>query len=444
MMRGLILFRRQLHVISRSETSIIKPSSPTPGNLKQYNLSLHDRMMPNSYIPAIFFFANITSSSDQKSTIANLLKNSLSEMLSKYYPCAGRLRSCGSYVDCNDEGAQFVEAHIDCKLSHVLERAPAKEHEEGLGHLFPPKAIWDKLNAEEQSSLVLVQLNHFTCGGIAIAVSLSHCIGDAITFFSFISYWAGLSRHSGEHQKILHLRPHIVHELQPRSIDNHNITFDYPDPEKYWITKEIVFQNCNIAKLKASVEIKDKLQGLKEPDYTRNELVTALIYRCLVSAAATSNSGEYAKSFLCQMVNIRPMIDPPLPQTRVGNFIDYNNIPTSTESETELNLLVERIRNGRKQLRENKNVDENTAIATEFRRSRRIFAISSICNLPLYEMDFGWGRPVKATIVDTLLADCIILMDTSSGDGIKAIVSLEEQDMKNFLDNKDLLAYGKF
>lgn len=142
--RGLMLFRRHLHVISRSITCNIKPASPTPESFKQYILPLHDRLAPTILMPAIFFFPNVNNSADHKSTISNLLKKSLSETLSKYYPFAGRLRSSGSYVDCNDEGVQFVEAHIGSKLSYILERAPAKEDEEGLGDLFAPHAIWDK------------------------------------------------------------------------------------------------------------------------------------------------------------------------------------------------------------------------------------------------------------------------------------------------------------
>lgn len=441
-LRRLILFRRQLHVISRSETRSIKPASPTPKNLKQYNLPLHDRMMPNIYIPAIFFYPNINKAVDHKSTVSNLLKNSLSETLSKYYPFAGRLKSSGTYVDCNDEGVDFIEAQIGCKLAQFLEKDPAREDEEGLGHLFPPRAIWDKLS--EYSSLMLVQLNHFNCGGIAIAVSLSHRVGDGLTLFSFISYWAGLSRHSCDHQKLLNLCPYIVYELLPQSHDDGFNTFNVSFPKKHWITKEIEFDNTKIATLKAHVEIKDKLQGKGEQNYTRNELVTALLYRCMVAAAATSNCGAYAKSVLCQTVNIRPMLDPPLPQTSIGGFINYNNIPTSTENETELNFVVERIRKGKTRLRGNKGMDETIASRPfeEFEKINRIYFVSSICNFALYEMDFGWGRPVKASLVDMPVANTIILMDTPSGDGIKAIVGLEEDEMTNFQANKDLLTYA--
>ncbi|KAK1386499.1 hypothetical protein POM88_014677 [Heracleum sosnowskyi] len=116
--------------------------------------------------------------------------------------------------------------------------------------------------------------------------------------------------------------------------------------------QEILFHNSNIARLQADLS------------YTRNELVTALLYRCAISAAATSNSGEYAKSVLIQMVNVRSMIDPPLLQTSLGNFANYIHIPTSSENETNLNLLAERIRKGKMQLRGSKGINETIASTT--------------------------------------------------------------------------------
>ncbi|KAL8136266.1 acyltransferase-like [Apium graveolens] len=433
-------------VISRSITCI-KPASPTPESFKRYNLPLHDRLMPTMFIPAIFFYPSINNSADRKSTISDLLKNSLSETLSRYYLFAGRLRSSGSYVDCNDEGVQFVEAQIGSKLSCFLERAPAKEDEEGLGNLFPPRSIWDTLSDDKDSSLMRIQLNNFTCGGIALAVSLSHHMGDALTLFSFITYWASLSRHSCDHQKLVHICPHFVYDLLPQSHVDDFVTANVSFPKKHWITKEMVFHNSSIEKLKANVEFEDKLQGEVEQNYTRNELLTALLYRCAVAAAAKSNSGVYKKSFLCQAVNMRPMLDPPLPLTSLGNFISFNPVPTSTENETELNLLVKRLRKGKMQLRGSKGMDEHIAgpILEKYVKSNHVYyGFTSFCNFPVYEMDFGWGRPVRATVVDMPVVNSIIMMDTLSGDGIKAIVGLEEKEMEIFETDKELLTYGSF
>ncbi|KAK2655898.1 hypothetical protein Ddye_008950 [Dipteronia dyeriana] len=54
---------------------------------------------------------------------------------------------------------------------------------------------------------------------------------------------------------------------------------------------------------------------------------------------------------------------------------------------------------------------------------RRLFMVSSWCNLELYKTDFGWGEPVLIAPVGKLNAgDNIVvgLLDTIDGEGIDA------------------------
>ncbi|KAL8097391.1 diaboline synthase-like [Apium graveolens] len=449
--RGLILqapliSRRQLHVVSSSRTNV-KPASPTPLKLKHYNLPSHDLMMPDYYMPLILFYPNpqLSNPLASKTAILSLLKNSLSKTLSEYYPFAGRLSSSGSYVDCNDEGIHFLEAQIACDLSEILQKPPVKNEKEGYGHLFPPGSIWH--NVSYSRNLMAVQLNHFSCGGLAIAVSLSHRVADGVTLFSVASYWARMCRNLNDQEKLVHRSPCFVHELLlPQSSDDDLTATQSVAPEKNWITTKIVLSNSNIDKLKAELEMQDKQQGIKNKNYTRNELVTALLYRCAVTAATASNSGTYTKSVLLQTVNMRPVIDPPLPKTSVGNLFTFNHIPTYTMNETKLNTFVAQMRKGMMQLRGSKSmvgIEAFPLIVKYEKLNYKTYMISSIRKLPIYdETDFGWGRPVKAAVVDTPFVNSSFMMDTPSRDGITATVSLEEQDMKNFLANKELLAYA--
>lgn len=397
-------------------------------------------------MPLIFFYPNSQSLSN-KTAISDLLKSSLSKTLSVYYPFAGRLSFSGSYVECNDEGVQFLEAQIGCKLSDILEKAPDKDEEKGVGHLFSPGSIWGTVL---NSCLMFVQLNHFSCGGLAIAVSLSHRIADACTLLSFLTYWASLTRNSSNDDKQVHVHPCFVHELLHQSSVNDNLgATQISFPEKHWITREIVFHNSNIAQLKADYEKENKLRGaIDDHNYTRNELVTALLYRCALVANATSNFGAYPKSVLFQAVNMRPLIAPPLPKTSVGNLIIFSDIPTSTINETKLSSLLGRIKMGKMQLKGLKSLDgkEFMPLVNKYAKiNQKIYLISSICNFQAYEeMNFGWGRPVKANVVDTPFVNCIFMMDTPNKDGITATVSLEEQDMKNFLVDKEILTYASF
>ncbi|XP_074369390.1 diaboline synthase-like [Apium graveolens] len=442
-----IISRRQLHVISRSET-YIKPASPTPLNLKKYDLSYHDRMFPNLYISMILFYSN-PQQLPSKTTMPNLLKNSLSKALSKYYPFAGRLRSAGSYVDCNDQGVQFYEARIACTLSEILKRAAAKEEQEGFGHLFPPGSVWANANVSD-SCLVVVQLNHFSCGGIAIAVNFTHRTVDGSTLLSFLNYWASLSRNPSDEENLVHLHPHYVYELLPQSCNENVIATQASFPQKHWITMEVVFPNSKIAQLKANQERQDKRDGVvSDQKYTRNELVTALLYRCSVAAATSSNSGVYTNSVLFQTVDMRSLLDPPMPKTTVGNLFVLNHMPTGTMSEIMINSMVRQMRKAKMQLKGIKSMDEIEGVMPLVdkysKTNHKMYFVSSICKFPFYDvMDFGWGRHVRATVVDAPFVNCFFMADTPSKDGIQVTVNLEEEDMKSFRADSELLAYASF
>ncbi|KAL8133116.1 hypothetical protein AgCh_008543 [Apium graveolens] len=213
---------------------------------------------------------------------------------------------------------------------------------------------------------------------------------------------------------------------------------------------EVVFPNSKIAQLKANQEMQDKRDGVvSDQKYTRNELVTALLYRCSVAAATSSNSGVYINSVLFQTVDMRSLLDPPMPKTTVGNLFALNHIPTSTMSETMLNPMVRQMRKAKIRLKKIKSMDEIEGlmplIDKYVKTNYKLYLVSSICKFPFYDvMDFGWGRPVRAIIIDAPFVNCFFMTGTPSRDGIKVTINLEEEDMKSFRADSELLAYASF
>ena len=71
-----------------------------------------------------------------------------------------------------------------------------------------------------------------------------------------------------------------------------------------------------------------------------------------------------------------------------------------------------------------------------------LYACTSWCKLELYDADFGWGRPVWASIVGLPLKNVTLLIDTRDGDGIEAWLTLGEEDMTFFESNEELLEFS--
>ncbi|TQD69829.1 hypothetical protein C1H46_044638 [Malus baccata] len=53
---------------------------------------------------------------------------------------------------------------------------------------------------------------------------------------------------------------------------------------------------------------------------------------------------------------------------------------------------------------------------------------SSLCSFPLYDMDFGWGRPTWVAVPPLPFKNLIVLVDTKEAGGIEAYVSLADDD----------------
>ncbi|KAK4399639.1 Vinorine synthase [Sesamum angolense] len=168
----------EIEVISQ-ET--IKPSSPTPESLQKYQLSFLDQIAPPVFMPFVYFYeADAKFSSPEKS---NHLKKSLSQILSMFYPLAGRLVD-DLYVDCNDQGAPYVEAVANCSLSRVITNPVMKN----MGKFLPYKLD------DVQNLVMAVQVIYFQCGWTAVGLIISHKVGDALSFLLVANTWSAIAR----------------------------------------------------------------------------------------------------------------------------------------------------------------------------------------------------------------------------------------------------------
>lgn len=79
----------KVEIISKEN---IKPFSPTPHHLKNFKLSLLDQLIPAPFVPMLLYFRNNDSGTPKHvhvQEILVLLKQSLSQTLTRFYPLAG-------------------------------------------------------------------------------------------------------------------------------------------------------------------------------------------------------------------------------------------------------------------------------------------------------------------------------------------------------------------
>ncbi|KAI9187221.1 hypothetical protein LWI28_025684 [Acer negundo] len=433
-----------VEVISKD---IIKPSTPTPDHLQHYQFSLLDQFSPSFYQPFIYFYSSAPDDHDHKlgsNDVTNSLKASLSEVLTRYYPLAGCLKE--TYVDCNTNGdtggdggggVLFLEAQVSCQLSEILENPLPSE----FINKFLPDFSFGVANL-----VLAVQVNFFKCGGVAVGVRMSHKISDALSLVTFINNWAATARGDGDS-----VRPEFVSATLFPPKDGINIKG--LEEEKNIAFKRFVFTSSKIAALKEKYASKTSIEN-KPP--TRVEALSCFLWSCY-AASTEMNKGPEKLYMWINPVNVRKRIDPPLQDDSFGNLGAPSMCIISSEGDTgegstygltsKLREAISKINNDfLKRLKdgifEHSNSEEKTKAKRTDGEELGNFYCSSFCRFPIYEADFGRGKPTWVAIGSLPYKNLLVLMDTKDGDGIEVWVQLTEEDMAKFEADQELLNYA--
>ncbi|MBA0742520.1 hypothetical protein Gogos_015569, partial [Gossypium gossypioides] len=412
----------EVEIVSKQ---LIKPTSSTPHHLTTHKLSFLDQFVPSShYLPTVFFYVNQETSippAASNSMRSQLLKESLSQTLTLFYPFAGRIKDHLS-IACNDEGAYYVEARVNLPLCAFLNLPDSSYVSQLL-----PQSNWTEMSAG--GYIAMIQVTTFACGGIAIGTFLSHVIVDAPAAATFISYWAALTRKCGEEAPCPNFDASFVF---PQSVA-------YPREATFlgmvnpfvkkgiWQSRRIVFDASAIASLKA------KTASSSVPYPTRVEVVSALLSKCIM-AASKAKSDIQKSTLITHAVNLRQRARPQIPNYSMGNFVCLA-AALVTAKETELDNLVCHLRKAIRKI----DIDLITALQGDG-------GWLKYCEC-MKEIDFGWGKPTwvsyaPKTKSDSEIVNMIYLMDTKMGNGIEAWVFLDEQHMVMLEQNQELLAFG--
>ncbi|PQP92084.1 vinorine synthase-like [Prunus yedoensis var. nudiflora] len=214
-----------------------------------------------------------------------------------------------------------------------------------------------------------VQLNIFQCGGFAIGQCISHKIADGLSYFMFSKIWAAVAR--GDQASIN--PPEFVSStlFPPKEF---NIGFDGSvGITKDRVTKRFVFDASQIENLRERYE----QTPLRIP---------------------SSGGGDEE----CGHGMVIPVV-----REAIGNIDNVYVTKLQKQGDEHLGVMKKQ--------------------ADSFKRGEMptLLSFSSYCRFPLYDNDFGWGRPTWVGSPALTYKNLVLFMDTKEGGGIEAYVSLE-------------------
>ncbi|KAK4354738.1 hypothetical protein RND71_026932 [Anisodus tanguticus] len=428
---------------------LIKPSLPTPKNLNSYKLSFFDQIVPNFAVPLLYFYPPVppeNSNLQSDESVHKQLQNSLSEILTKFYPLAGRLSEDGTCIECQDQGVIYLEAKVNCQLNEFLDKA---YKDTDLVKLFVPP-IRIRLAELPNRPMMAIQATMFEHGGLALAVQMVHTLGDGFSGCAFTDEWAKVSRMEKGNARNLQFHSDLAEVFPPK--DNVFEMVKKGRPRGYEMkiaTRIFMFDEVAISKLKENVN--------KSLSYSSKvEVVTALIWRSLMRVVRL-RQGKNRPSMLQFAMNLRGRGSPKLvgeDQNFFGNF--YLDIPikcvaSHSNQDLELHEIVTLIRNAKNKTQSdiaNASSEEIFSILIESLNQIRegynddeidLYPTSSLCRFPLNESDFGWAEPIWVSRVNVPF-QMFFLMDSKSG--IEARVCLNVDDMIKLENDTDIVEFS--
>ncbi|XP_047975674.1 stemmadenine O-acetyltransferase-like [Salvia hispanica] len=350
----------------------LTPSTPTPKYQQKYQLSFLDQGIHPSFSPFVYFYSSKSNPKFSNSDKSNLIKKSLSDVLSIYYPLAGRIVG-NLYVDCNDAGIPFSEAEADCDLSHS--QVIANQNPKNLKKFYLLKRMIPKNFAWRNSG-----------GGVSLPKF------DTATYVPPLDILINLQLTSG-----------LVEE------DN--------------AARVFVFSASEISALQERYTA-----GGHRP--SRVEALSAFTWGLYIGIR--SDPGKIC--VVHNAVNLRNRADPPLSQYQFGNLVVSSRLEAAAgvggaELIWKVREALKAVDAGYVGRLKKREMQLKLIKAGAGKSMVDRFFFSSLCKFPLYEADFGWGRPDRVMFGGFPYKNLATFMDTRCGGGIETLIQLTKQDM---------------
>ncbi|KAK1417155.1 hypothetical protein QVD17_26278 [Tagetes erecta] len=385
--------------ITITKSSIVPPSETLPESSKQQQLwtSNLDLVVGRIHILTVYLYRPNGSSNFFD---PNVMKKALADVLVSFYPMAGRLDRDASdriVINCNGEGALFVEAESDTCLDDFGEFTPSPE----FRSLTPNVDYSGDISSYP---LFFAQVTRFKCGGVALGCGVFHTLSDGLSSLHFINTWSDMAR--GLSVAI----PPFIDRTLLRAREPPTPTHDhveYHPPPTMTTTTQKPFSKSSTTMLKLTLEqlntLKAKAKSEGGPTHSTYEILAAHIWRCACKARGLLDD-QMTKLYVA--TDGRSRLSPHLPPGYLGNVV-FTATPVAKSGTLTSEPLVNAARLIHTTLTKMDNDYLRSAIdyletqpnLSALIRGPTYFAspnlnINAWTRLPVHDADFGWGRPV--------------------------------------------------
>ncbi|KAL0012080.1 hypothetical protein SO802_007188 [Lithocarpus litseifolius] len=405
--------------------SIVVPSEPTPSGLLR--LPESDQVAHWAHAPVIYIYRAKSNNTTIPFSF-EAMKNSLSCALIHFYPLAGRLHWIEGgrlELDCNAMGVQLLEAYSEAELDELGDFAPT----DAVRDLVPKV---DYTTPIKEWPLLLVQVTRFRCGGLCVGVEISHTMVDGRSATHFTNSWAKTPRFD-----------HIEYTTKPLVLIGRTDANEERKKETSATLLKLTREQVEVLTKRAN-QVFVGVTTIRP--YSRYEAIAGHMWRsaCKVRAVDSHNSQSTGARF---GVGIRNRLKPSLPERYFGNAVSATVTPICLYEE----LLSRPLSYSAGKLREaiERMDDEYIRSALDFISSQKdvsglrsnfhiqgyseapflgnpnIF-LGSWIGLPLYDADFGWGKPIYVGPVLLNMDGKSFIMPSPTADG-SLIIALRLQ-----------------
>lgn len=414
--------------VQQGEPSLVLPADETQKGL--YFLSNLDQNIA-VIVRTIYCFK-----SDEKGNVAagQVIKTALEKVLVHYYPLAGRLTICSEgklIVNCNGEGAVFVEAEANCAMEEIGDIT--KPDPLTLG-----KLVYDIPGAKNILEVppLVAQVTKFKCGGFVLGLCMNHCMFDGLGAMEFVNSWGELAR--GLPLSVAPFLDRCI--LKPRSppkveylhqefaeIEDMSSTTELYKSEMLY--KSFCFDPDKLDKLKMKAMEEGVLSKC-----TTFEALSAFVWRARSQALGLQPDQETKLLFA---VDGRSKFEPPIPKGYFGNGIVLTNSLCQVGEllESPLSFAVGLVQKAVKMV--NDKYMRSAIDYFEVKRARPSLAstllITTWSKLSFHKTDFGWGDPILSGPVGLPEKEVILFLSHGKErKSINVLLGLPDSAMKVF------------